>query len=54
MVEGGAKEVPEELLLSALEKAVSTITDLCSIQLELRKLVRKRKASHERGSGTET
>jgi len=43
MVEGGAKEVPEELLLSALEKAGKTITDLCAIQLELRKLAGKEK-----------
>ena len=45
MVEGGASEVSEELLLSALEKAATTISALCSIQLELRKLAGKEKLS---------
>lgn len=43
MVEGGANEVPEETLLAALEKARETITELCKIQLELRRLAGKEK-----------
>jgi polyribonucleotide nucleotidyltransferase len=43
MVEGGASEVPEETLLSALEKAHAIIKDLCQIQLELRRLAGKEK-----------
>jgi polyribonucleotide nucleotidyltransferase len=41
MVEGGAQEVPEELLLKALEKARETVTELCNIQIELRRLAGK-------------
>ncbi|MDR0910634.1 MAG: polyribonucleotide nucleotidyltransferase [Spirochaetaceae bacterium] len=43
MVEGGAKEVSEDLMISALEKAQSVITDLCNLQEELRKLAGKDK-----------
>jgi polyribonucleotide nucleotidyltransferase len=43
MVEGGADEVPEETLLSALEKAHAVIKDLCKIQMELRQLAGKEK-----------
>ena len=41
MVEGGAKEVSEELLLSAIEKAEGFIKELCRIQRELMKAVGK-------------
>jgi len=43
MVEGGAKEVSEELLLAAIEKAEGFIKDLCRIQRELVKAVGKTK-----------
>jgi len=43
MVEGGAKEVSEELLLSAIEKAEGFIKDLCRIQRELVAAVGKKK-----------
>ncbi len=43
MVEGGAKQVSEELLLEAIEKAQPVISDLCKLQLELAKLVGKEK-----------
>ncbi len=43
MVEGGAKEASEETLLEALEKARITITELCKIQMELRRLAGKEK-----------
>ena len=43
MVEGGGKEVPEALLLDAIEKARVVIQDLCRIQEELRKAVGKEK-----------
>ncbi|MDR2588695.1 MAG: polyribonucleotide nucleotidyltransferase, partial [Spirochaetales bacterium] len=43
MVEGGASEVPEETLLSALDKAHAIIKDLCAIQLELKALAGKEK-----------
>jgi len=43
MVEGGAKEVSEELLLSAIEKAEGFIKELCAIQRELVKAVGKTK-----------
>jgi polyribonucleotide nucleotidyltransferase len=43
MVEGGADEVPEETLLSALEKAHAIIKDLCQIQMDLRRLAGKEK-----------
>ena len=35
MVEGGANEVSEELMLGALEKAQAFITDMCKLQEEL-------------------
>jgi polyribonucleotide nucleotidyltransferase len=43
MVEGGASEVSEEVLLSALEKAHAIIKELCEIQLELRRLAGREK-----------
>ncbi len=43
MVEGGGNEVPEETLLAALNKARETITELCKIQIELRRLAGKEK-----------
>jgi len=43
MVEGGAKEVSEELLLAAIEKAEGFIKDLCRIQRELVAAVGKKK-----------
>ena len=43
MVEGGAKEVSEELLLSAIEKAEGFIKELCRIQRELVAAVGKTK-----------
>jgi len=43
MVEGGAKEVSEDLLLSAIEKAEGFIKELCRIQRELVKAVGKTK-----------
>jgi len=43
MVEGGAKEVSEELLLSAIEKAEGYIKDLCRIQRELVAAIGKKK-----------
>ena len=43
MVEGGAKEVSEELLLAAIEKAEGFIKELCRIQRELVKAVGKTK-----------
>jgi polyribonucleotide nucleotidyltransferase len=43
MVEGGGKEVPEELLLKAIEKAEGFIKDLCRIQNELVALAGKPK-----------
>ncbi|MFP4362433.1 MAG: polyribonucleotide nucleotidyltransferase [Spirochaetia bacterium] len=43
MVEGGAKEVSEELLLSAIEKAHPVIKDLCQIQRELKAAAGKEK-----------
>ena len=43
MVEGGAQEVPEELLLSAIEEAQGYITRLCQIQKELAEKVGKQK-----------
>ncbi|MFW5683827.1 MAG: polyribonucleotide nucleotidyltransferase, partial [Spirochaetota bacterium] len=36
MVEGGAEQVSEELLIEAIEKARPTIVELCRIQVELR------------------
>jgi polyribonucleotide nucleotidyltransferase len=43
MVEGGAKEVPEELMLKSIELAEPEIKKLCEAQLELRKLAGKDK-----------
>ncbi|MDR3201504.1 MAG: polyribonucleotide nucleotidyltransferase [Spirochaetales bacterium] len=43
MVEGGASEVSEETLLSALDTAHAIIKDLCKIQLDLRQLAGKEK-----------
>ncbi|MEW5817204.1 MAG: polyribonucleotide nucleotidyltransferase, partial [Spirochaetota bacterium] len=43
MVEGGAREVSEELLLKAIEKAKPVIADLCKIQNKLRELAGKEK-----------
>jgi polyribonucleotide nucleotidyltransferase len=43
MVEGGGKEVPEEMLLAAIEKARAPIAELCAIQLELQKLAGRTK-----------
>lgn len=43
MVEGGAKEVSEELMLAAIEKAKGPIADLCRIQRKLRELCGKEK-----------
>ncbi|MFA5570596.1 MAG: polyribonucleotide nucleotidyltransferase [Sphaerochaetaceae bacterium] len=38
MVEGGAKQVSEELMLEAIEAAQPIIVELCNLQLELQKL----------------
>ena len=43
MVEGGANEVSEELMLGALEKAQEFITAMCHLQDELKKLAGKEK-----------
>ncbi len=43
MVEGGANEVSEELMLGALEKAQGFITDMCLLQEELVKKAGKEK-----------
>ncbi len=43
MVEGGAHEVDEDLMLEALEKAKVVIKELCELQEELRKLCGKEK-----------
>ena len=43
MVEGGAKEVSEEVMLTALEKAHEVIKDLCRLQEDLAKLAGKEK-----------
>ena len=43
MVEGGAQEVSEELMLGALEKAQEFITQMCHLQDELKKLAGKEK-----------
>ncbi len=43
MVEGGANEVSEEVMLGALEKAQSFITDMCLLQEELVKKAGKEK-----------
>ncbi|QQO08185.1 polyribonucleotide nucleotidyltransferase [Breznakiella homolactica] len=43
MVEGGASEVDEDLMIQALEKAHKVIIELCGIQDKLRELVGKEK-----------
>ncbi len=43
MVEGGANEVSEEIMLGALEKSQAFITDMCLLQEELVKLAGKEK-----------
>ncbi|MCL2043581.1 MAG: polyribonucleotide nucleotidyltransferase [Treponema sp.] len=43
MVEGGAKEVSEDLMIEALEKAHAMIVELCSMQEKLRELSGKPK-----------
>jgi polyribonucleotide nucleotidyltransferase len=45
MVEGGAKEVSEELMIEALDKAHAMIKEFCALQEELRKLAGKEKLS---------
>ncbi len=43
MVEGGSKEVSEELMLQAIDTAHKVIIDLCKVQKELAALVNKEK-----------
>jgi polyribonucleotide nucleotidyltransferase len=43
MVEGGAKEVSEELMLEALQKGADVVKELCALQDELRRLAGKEK-----------
>jgi polyribonucleotide nucleotidyltransferase len=43
MVEGGAKEVDEDLMIAALEKAQQVIPELCNLQEKLRELAGKEK-----------
>ncbi|MDR2417552.1 MAG: polyribonucleotide nucleotidyltransferase [Treponema sp.] len=43
MVEGGASEVGEDLMVAALEKAHEVIKDLCALQEKLRELAGKEK-----------
>ncbi|MBI9100799.1 MAG: polyribonucleotide nucleotidyltransferase [Spirochaetales bacterium] len=43
MVEGGGKEVSEELMLSAIAKAEIVIKELCALQVKLAELVGKEK-----------
>lgn len=43
MVEGGAKEVSEEQMLEAIEKARPVIVEICNMQLELQKMAGKTK-----------
>ncbi|MFA5448429.1 MAG: polyribonucleotide nucleotidyltransferase [Sphaerochaeta sp.] len=43
MVEGGAKEMSEEVMLTAIDKAQPVIRELCDAQLELARLVGKQK-----------
>ena len=45
MVEGGASEVGEEVMLEALEKAHALIVELCTLQEKLRELAGKPKLS---------
>ncbi len=49
MVEGGAMEVSEEILLEAIKEAHKTIKELCRIQIELAKLAGKEKIKIEEG-----
>jgi polyribonucleotide nucleotidyltransferase len=43
MVEGGAREVGEDIIIAALEKAQAVIADLCNLQDKLRELAGKEK-----------
>ncbi|MFA6687905.1 MAG: polyribonucleotide nucleotidyltransferase [Sphaerochaetaceae bacterium] len=43
MVEGGAKEVSEEVMLTAIDTAKPVISELCKVQLELQKIAGKEK-----------
>ncbi|MGP1439816.1 MAG: polyribonucleotide nucleotidyltransferase [Treponema sp.] len=43
MVEGGAKEVSEDVMLEALDKAHATIKELCKLQEDLRSMCGKEK-----------
>jgi len=43
MVEGGAKEVSEELMIEALDKAHETIKEFCALQEQLRSIAGKEK-----------
>ncbi len=43
MVEGGAKEVSEQVLLEAIKEAHKTIKEICRIQIELAKVAGKEK-----------
>jgi polyribonucleotide nucleotidyltransferase len=43
MVEGGARQVPETLIIEAIEKAHVTICELCRLQLELAQKAGKQK-----------
>ncbi|MDR3147293.1 MAG: polyribonucleotide nucleotidyltransferase [Treponema sp.] len=45
MVEGGAREVGEDLMVEALEKAQQVIVELCALQEKLRELAGKPKLS---------
>jgi len=45
MVEGGAREVSEDLMIRAIEEAHGTIKELCAIQHELRRAVGKEKVA---------
>ena len=47
MVEGGAKEIDEEILLGALKQAEQPIAELCQLQMELVKLCGKEKFAVE-------
>ncbi len=43
MVEGGGKEVSEELMLQAIDKAKSVIQDICKAMIELASIAGKEK-----------
>ncbi len=43
MVEGGAREVPEDLMIAAIEKAHETIKEICRAQIELQRAIGKEK-----------